>query len=218
MNQAYTSSVEDLRLSLAEKLGFQSTKVAKPFLNYICNRHLGPETIEEYLELFTTVVEHFRLLPSHANTGSGSTSIKALFEKFASPVNARSDQAEAVKDKIMYILGVWTTMRSDFCEKDGTRRILATCQNPYDNDLVGLLTGSGLLPGVNKPKQPLHQQNDQIVKTAVNLVLAISGMPPSSSLAEPSLIQGVSEHLGNLQQKFFQGRHVDAKCARLDAK
>lgn len=199
------------RISLAHALGFldyPSKRTADPYLNYIANRHVGRGTLDDYLKLFTCVVEHFstpRPVPSDA-TSPRPGSIRALLETligsdaeelFTDTKAGSTMRREDVEDTVMYILGAWSVMLSSFVMLPNRVRKVTTAYNiragpddkkveAFEVNLAGLIGGSCLLPAP-RTGQPSHDAavEDDVVKTAMKLVALLSqakGPPPSGSL------------------------------------
>lgn len=178
-------SSSDGRTRIAHALGFSdypTNKTPAPYLNYILKQYAGSETAGDYLELFIEVLEHFRTSASPNGTPTTQT-VNTLFDKFVSSGfrNVFTDtdagdskRKEHVEDKVMCIIGTWTTMLSSFQLKNRSRKVVAAHRifagttvhatipttmhtsppsppsviiEPYDESVAGLITGSGLLPG-----------------------------------------------------------------------
>jgi len=129
------SSVDD-RTRLAHALGFSeypTNSTAEPYLNYILKQYAGSQTIEDYIELFIEVLEHFR--PGAVAKGApAAPTVQTLIEKFASTgfrdvfadtVAGDPRRKEHVEDTVMCIIGTWTTMLSSFQHKNRSRRVVA---------------------------------------------------------------------------------------------
>jgi hypothetical protein len=150
------TKLDQLRINLAHDLGFADypeSDVAGPFLNYIENRYIGgPKSLEDYLNLFRNVVNHFvkAHLPQPSqppSSGSGhatsktaldSDSIQAYIttlsgsnsEPIFTDTRPGTDlREELVTDTVLYVIGVWTAMLSCFVKlPSGYRQVeLAYC-------------------------------------------------------------------------------------------
>jgi hypothetical protein len=161
MSHKVTTPSDDLRTNLAHTLGFAdypANATAKPYLAYIVKTCCGD--IEDYLELFIVVIKHFQ-----TQTG-GDDSIRALLDRltlsgfrsvFADTSAGGVMRRQHVEDMIMCIAGTWTTMLSSFQLRCRTRKIIAAYsifanaaalpRDPYEENIVGLIQGSELLPG-----------------------------------------------------------------------
>src|SRR5947209_14710986 len=133
----------DYLTQLAQALGFPdypASDVARPYLNYIENKHTGRGTHEEYLDLFRRVVEHFKNVqpapapgtPGRSTIGQqGQTvparvdSVQAFLDTFSAsdtePIFADTlpdspARKEDVRDMVLYIIGVWTALLSSFIQ------------------------------------------------------------------------------------------------------
>ncbi|KAF2633043.1 hypothetical protein BU25DRAFT_87966 [Macroventuria anomochaeta] len=186
MSLSSKKSPFDDRTRLAHALGFRdypTNTTAVPYLNYILKQHAGSETIEDYVELFIEVIEHFRPGASTNRTPTDPT-IQTLVDRFASSgfrdvfadtVAGDHRRREHVEDKVMCIIGTWTTMLSSFQYKNRSRKVVAAysifadattpqaaaptaspattptlpivTMAPYDNSIASLIASSGLLPG-----------------------------------------------------------------------
>jgi hypothetical protein len=126
----------DHRIRLAHTLGFSdypaNTTVA-PYLDYILKQRGGRETIEDYVDLFIEIIEHFRI--STATTGKPTVCpIQTLIDKFVShgfrevftdTVAGDSRRKEHVEDTVLCMIGTWTTMLSSFQHKSSSRKVVA---------------------------------------------------------------------------------------------
>jgi hypothetical protein len=167
MSLSTTNSLDDVRTRLAHALGYHdypATATAKPYLTYIYKSHIGNGRLEEWLELFIEIIEHFDVKMKQSG---GGDSIQALIDRLASSGfhDIFSDtspghpaRVKHVEDTVMYILGIWTTMLSSFVQqRNQVRKVTAaykTCSNgkvspiePYDENVAGLISGCELLPG-----------------------------------------------------------------------
>jgi hypothetical protein len=211
------NSTAECRIKLAHALGFMdypTNTTAAPYLSYILRQCTGGETIEDFVELFIEVLEHFRM-DKAANGTSTVCTIQALIDKFASSgfqnvfadtVAGGSRRKEQAEDTVMCVVGTWATMLSSFQHKSRSRRVVATYSifadatisqgsvsstspttqptpisatiAPYDEDVAGLITGSGLLPG-GEWDDRINSQSDMTTKL-VSLILNASTRPNQS--------------------------------------
>lgn len=147
------SSPSRFRIALAHSLGFTdypTNSIAAPYLNYIENRRRGLGTLDDYLDLFRRVVQHFQepaQIPRQQNTSSLSPTLQTAFASqtqsvyppnirtfistlslsateplFASAPLASTLRDEFVADTVMYMLGVWTMMLGCFVQLPGGHR------------------------------------------------------------------------------------------------
>ncbi|KAF2797367.1 hypothetical protein K505DRAFT_372529 [Melanomma pulvis-pyrius CBS 109.77] len=182
------------RIALAHAIGFTgypSNVTAEPYLNYISNRHIGRGTLEEYLHLFLRVVEHFK----QDGSPTASDSIQALLDTLVTSANedlfsdtkaGSKTRKEDVEDTVMYILGIWTMLLSSFVQlPNGIRKVVTaytlraqsrgTPRAACEENLAGLLKGSGLLPAPAWAQTQASHPDDDIVQTARKLVALLSG-------------------------------------------
>lgn len=167
MSLNHAASHDDLRTRLAHALGYHdypSNATAEPYLTYIYKRHVGSGALDEWLELFIKVVDHF---DDNAKGPRGVGSIQTLIDELAASgfQNLFTDTSaghaariEHVEDSVMYILGTWTTMLSSFVQRRNQSRKVVTAYRTYsnvalsvpeplENDIAGLIAGCELLPG-----------------------------------------------------------------------
>lgn len=186
MSLGSNKSSTDNRIRLAHAFGFSdypTNTTAVPYLDYILRQYAGSETLEDYIELFIEVLEHFRPGAS-ANGISRAPTVQTLIDRFTlsgfrdvftDTVAGGPRRKEHVEDKVMCIIGTWTTMLSSFRNKNRSRNVVAAYSifanastvyatmpitppatqptpnsvtiGPYDESVAGLIAGSGLLPG-----------------------------------------------------------------------
>jgi hypothetical protein len=159
-----TSSLEtqkDLRKKLALSLGFSgysANPAIDPYLIYVIKQHIGNTSLEVWVELFVDVIAHFQ---------QQKGSIQALIDiytqqgyqgAFSDTKNGDPERRKDVEDTVLYMLGVWSTMRSSFVKhKAESRKITSayrlfagdttSLKDPFGGDLCELISRSGLLPG-----------------------------------------------------------------------
>lgn len=116
----------DSRTRLAHALGFDSypsDSSVEPYLTYITNQHVGGESLDEWLELFIQVIQHFKLNAGNVNGPTAGDSIRLLIgglalagfgQLFADTNTGDPPRKTQVEDKVMYILGTWAMMRNSF--------------------------------------------------------------------------------------------------------
>lgn len=129
------SSIDD-RTRLAHALGFSdypTNTTSEPYLNYILRQYAGSQSIEDYIDLFIEVLEHFETGLS-ANGAIAAPTVQTLIDKFAlsgfrdvfaDTVAGDPRRREHVEDTVMCIIGTWTTMLSSFQHKNRSRKVLA---------------------------------------------------------------------------------------------
>jgi hypothetical protein len=183
-------------------------KVAEPYLNYITNRCHG--TPEDYLKLLKEIVEYCRDGCTTVPVSSSQRRIQGLLDKlsatltcmehFADTETGIKRRREYVEDTVLYVIGTWTLLLSSFVHlplAGGIRKVSLAytlrqhgggsgCQ-PYDEDLAGLVLGSGLLPapgqGSRLDKMPF---NDGSLQAAVRLCSVFGHSPISPPQSVPS--------------------------------
>jgi len=149
----------DVRMSLAHSLGFPDSpkdSLAEPYLNYIENCHHDPDTLQEYLELFSKVVRAFS-----TNNGPQTTIQACINDTFAAndalfeEIKAEGPRREIITDTVLNILGVWITARSYFIKSGGYRQVELAFHlrrgsskntSALEETLPGLIRESGLIP------------------------------------------------------------------------
>jgi hypothetical protein len=158
MNQELPAS-ESPRTDLARALGFPNypnDAAAEPYLNHITNRCIRGDTMEEYIKLLVAVVRHFDVAPTAV---PAKKSIQELLDVVSSSSAYAHRNREDVEDTVLYVIGTWTLLLSSFIHlpmAGGLRKVVAAytlrthcspsrCQ-PYGEDLIRLVAGSGLLP------------------------------------------------------------------------
>lgn len=214
MSEIPLTAQPDVRRRLVQALGFKgdpSRSSVKPYLSYIFNHYNGQDDmLDDWLELFIQVVQHFDRPMSNPHTlsapqNAGNTngpsspdSIRELIREVAAdPVrDLRPSEAE---DEVMYILGIWSMMEHSSHERNRSRAIIsaytifaAPTNTPYDTNLKGLLAGSGLLPGGARDRR-LETERDSVGRLAALFSQA------SASLGQ-GLGQGINlQSLGTLQ-------------------
>jgi hypothetical protein len=159
---------DSIRTDLAHALGFPEypTTAAEPYLNYIANRYIGRGTLEGYMKLVIHIVEHFK--PEDDDSAPGK-SIQGLLDTLATSSNGyfpdtktgSQTRREDVEDTVLYIIGTWSLLLSSFVHlplAGGARKIALAYilraqetsspprSHPYEEDVSGLVNGSGLLP------------------------------------------------------------------------
>jgi hypothetical protein len=164
-----------LRIELAHALGFPeypAIATAEPYLNYIANRHVGRGSLEEYLKLFIYIVGYFMSEddgedPASAKSIQGLLDIMAASssEYFLDTTIGSQTRRDDVEDTALYIIGIWTLLLSSFVHlpiAGGARKIAlaysiraqetpsASKSYPYEENIAGLISGSGLLPVVGQ--------------------------------------------------------------------
>ncbi|KAL1797948.1 hypothetical protein ACET3X_004554 [Alternaria dauci] len=153
------STAESLRTDLAHTLGFPHyphDAAAEPYLNYLTNRCIGGDTMEAYIELVIMVVKYFDGVPADS---SAKKSIQGLLDAMSSSPAYAQRNRDDVEDTVLYVIGTWMLLLSSFIHlpmAGGLRKVTAiynlrthgsACgSQPYEEDLVGLVVGSGLLP------------------------------------------------------------------------
>ena len=154
-----SSPSEILRTDLARTLGFPNyphDAAAEPYLNYLTNRCIGSDTTEAYIELLIMVVKYFDRAPADS---SAMKSVQGLLDVVSSSPAYEQRNHEDIEDTVLYVIGTWTLLLSSFVHlpmAGGLRKVTATYNlrtqgsaygsQPYREDLVGLVVGSGLLP------------------------------------------------------------------------
>lgn len=206
--KAITPFVE-LRTRLAHALGYRdypANATAEPYLTYVVKSY-GGEDVEDYLELFIAVIEHFK---SRAAVAGGNDSIQALIDKLTvagfrsvfvdtSPGDAM--RRAHVEDTIMCIIGTWTTMLSSFQLKCRSRKVTAAYnifanavpspKDPYEENVAGLVLGSELCPG-GQWDHRVDIGND----TTSKLVMLLSN---ATGAANQSSLQSLMQSTGQLE-------------------
>ncbi|KAF2787607.1 hypothetical protein K505DRAFT_123857 [Melanomma pulvis-pyrius CBS 109.77] len=173
---SYRQLSPDALQSLAVALGYGpdcKNGDETPYIKYILSQYPGKGTLDDYVQLFVKVVEHFArddglngkgltLRRTQTNTGSIKKYIDTLVadatEPYFQDTPPSSDVREiAVTDTVLLILGSWTLMQSYFIPQRGEKRriLLAYCMNhgkdfsealALRETLPNLLRKSGLLP------------------------------------------------------------------------
>jgi hypothetical protein len=154
----------EVRIALSHSLGFldyPESCMADPFLNYIENQHHNSDTLQEYLELFSKVVQDFS-----TNNGpkmSIQTYINDIFDEndaLFDETKAEGPRRELITDTILNILGVWITARSYFIKSAGYRQVelafhlrrgSSTNTTALGKSLPGIIRESGLIPSQDLP-------------------------------------------------------------------
>jgi hypothetical protein len=202
---------DSIRIDLAHALGFPeypTIATAEPYLNYIANRYVGRGTLEGYIKLVIHIVEYFKPEDDDAVAGK---SIQGLLDTLATSSNdyfpdtktGSQTRREDVEDTVLYIIGTWTLLLSSFVHlpvAGGARKIalayILRAQetlspanvHPYEEDVSGLVSGSGLLPAAGQWGLPEGSDGDTIrMKAAVQLMTLtkVSSSPGTGST--PSL-------------------------------
>jgi hypothetical protein len=192
MHSRHTNPPLHHRTALVHALGYADypdSSTAEPYLNYIANRHIGRESLEEYLGLFVRVIEHF----SHSRPGPET--IRALFDAlvksddeamFSDTKVGGAMRREHVEDTIMHIIGAWSMMLSSFVGlPNGIRKVTSAYgiraqaagekTEAYDQTLAGLIRGSFLLPAPGNVQLagPMGPE-DEILHTAIRLIALLN--------------------------------------------
>lgn len=212
------STSHDVRTRLAHALGYHdypANPTVEPYLTYIYRRHVGSGALEDWLELFIEVIEHFDV---NAKGSGGGDSIQTLTDRlaasgfrglFADTSAGHAARMEHVEDTVMYILGTWTTMLSSFVQQQNrSRKVIAayrlcsestsSAPDPYDNDLAGLLAGCELLPGGRWDRR--HEFGHDTATKLIMMLLSSSPNAPASPM-HMSLQSTHSQAFGPLSSK-----------------
>ena len=221
-----------LRIALAHALGYADypdSPTAEPYLNYIVNRHIGRGTLEEFLELFIRVIEHFSCGRPE------SQSIRALLDAlvgsddedmFAQTKAGGTMRREEVEDTIMYIMGAWSMLLRSFVGlPNGVRKVTTAYDiraqaadteiEAYDQSLAGLIRGSGLIPAPgNTQLAGSMEPEDEIVRTAMRLAALLSQANGTSGVGIATSTPSSSMLLGHYRMK---GTSSDAMSDALEA-
>jgi hypothetical protein len=209
MSLKATTPSDELRTRLAHALGYHdypASATAEPYLTYIVKSY-GGEDVEDYLELFIAVVEHFK---SGAAVTGGNDSIQALIDKltlagfrsvFVDTSAGDAMRRAHVEDIIMCIIGTWTTMLSSFQLKGRSRKVTAAYnifanavpspKDPYEENVAGLILGSELCPG-GQWDHRVDIGND----TTSKLVMLLSN---ATGATNQSSLQSLMQSTGQLQ-------------------
>jgi hypothetical protein len=136
MSLGTNKSSFDNRARLAHAFGFTdypTNTTAVPYLNYVLKQYAGSETIEDYIELFVEVIAYFQSSASVNGIPTAPT-VQSLIDKFTlsgfrdvfvDTVAGDPRRKEHVEDKVMCIVGTWTTMLSSFRNKNRSRNVIA---------------------------------------------------------------------------------------------
>lgn len=190
MNSRSATAPNPTRTDLAHALGFNDTDILKatPYLNYIENRrraHHG--TTEEYRSTFIRILQHFS--STHAGPRTIRTLLDSLMaEKMVDNTNAGSEEREKIakftEDTVMHIMGVWSMLSISFMKRPSGKRRITTAYSvrarpgrgeAYDQNLAGLICGSGLLSATENSPPTLYSDHDgDIVRTATRLVALLN--------------------------------------------
>lgn len=201
MSRRSTSTLDDLRTDLTQALGFDEHATAEPYLNYISNCHIGRGTLEAYLKLFIAVIEHFTRGSVDKFVAPRSDSIQVLLNKlvlsgfgdhFTDTTAGSSIRKEGVEDTVMYILGAWTTMTSSFLQIHGNRKVTTAISKPYDQNLAGLIRGSGLIPAHGGWDYTKYNHGGEITRTATKLAMLLLNTINRQSPSNQSSLQDIS--------------------------
>jgi hypothetical protein len=215
MPRRHSNDNDVRRNALAQAIGFAdypNNATAEPYLNYISNRHIGRGTLEEYLGLFLRVVEHFKQNGSCGAQTPALDSIQVLLdtlviseneELFSDTKAGSSMRKEDVEDTVMYILGIWTMLLSSFVQlPSGVRKVMVAytlrvqsrgiTRAACEENLAGLLKGSGLLPTPAWAQTQAIHPDDEIVRIARQLVALLSSEkgPLDDSVTSPGTSLG----------------------------
>jgi hypothetical protein len=185
---------DSIRIDLAHALGFPeypTTTAAEPYLNYIANRYIGRGTLEGYMKLVIHIVEHFK---PEDDDSAPVKSIQGLLDTLATSSNVyfpdtktgSQTRREDVEDTVLYIIGTWSLLLSSFVHlplAGGARKIALAYilraqeisspsrSHPYEEDVSGLINGSGLLPAAGQWGLPGSNDSDaNRMKAAVQLM------------------------------------------------
>ncbi|KAF2851412.1 hypothetical protein T440DRAFT_467688 [Plenodomus tracheiphilus IPT5] len=191
-----------LRIELANALGFArypADATAEPYLNYITNCHVDRGSIEEYTRLFIRVIQYFQLEAVEKNGQSAPRTIDGLLVKLT--VSGHGKGHGDLLDSALYIIGVWTMMRSSFVHvpiAGGLRKVTVAyalraqdpasggCE-PYADSLPGLMVGSGLLPVAEVPSGAnATGSSEGNVQAAIRLLAYLSPRRPPIGTPTPS--------------------------------
>jgi hypothetical protein len=119
---------ENPRTDLTLTLGFPNypnDAAAEPHFNYITNRCIGGDTMEEYIKLMVAVVRHFDVPPA---AGPAKNSIRELLDIMFSSSAYAYQKREDVEDTGLYVIGTWTLLLSSFIHlpmAGGLRKVAA---------------------------------------------------------------------------------------------
>ena len=195
-----STTAHDVRTRLAHALGYDDYPVnatAEPCLTYIYKRHVGNGTLEDWVELFIDVIQHFNV---NAKGSGGGGSIQALIERlaasefrglFSDTSVGQTVRLEHIEDTVLYFFGTWTTMLGSFIQQRAwCSKVVAayriysdstvSAPDPYDNDLIGLLNGCELLPGGRWDRR--YELGHDAAKKLMMAVLCGSPNSPASPM------------------------------------
>jgi hypothetical protein len=147
---------DDLQTKLAIALGVPDSVTIEPYFAYIVNS-AGGINVEDYLELFIFVLEHFESQQGRTIKSLIDHLIRDGFRDMFPDPNVGIPRNEQVEDTVMCIIGTWATMLSSFQRICRVRKVTAAYtifsrtvqspKSPYDENVTGLNSGSELLPG-----------------------------------------------------------------------
>jgi hypothetical protein len=156
------SAPDRLRTELAHKLGFPhypSDTTAKPYLNYLTNRRVSRITHEEHIKLLLRVIASFDAGILGQHTASTISSIQGLIDALSTDKEYCGTYQPDLEDIVLYTIGLWTMLLSSFIllpMAGSVRRVKLAYglrmrgklpnRHPYEEDVAGLVVGSGLLP------------------------------------------------------------------------
>jgi hypothetical protein len=157
-----SSAPDRLRIELAHRLGFPhypGDTTAEPYLNYLTNRRISRITHEEHLNLLLRVIACFDADILGQHVASNTRSIQGLIDALSTDKEYCGTYQPDLEDITLYTIGLWTMLLSSFIllpKAGSVRRVkLAyglrmrgrlTNRHPYEEDVAGLVVGSGLLP------------------------------------------------------------------------
>jgi hypothetical protein len=156
-------SPDHLRIELAHKLGFPrypSDTTVEPYLNHLMNRCIGETTIEGRTKLFLRVITYFDVGVSGRTPLSTKRSIQGLIDALSTDTQYSELHEWEVEDIVLYNIGLWMMLLSSFVlypvAGSAIRRVTLAYtlqmgetlpgRRPYEEDVAGLVVGSGLLP------------------------------------------------------------------------
>jgi hypothetical protein len=225
---------DSLRVELAHALGFPNYPddiTADPYLNYLMNQRTG--TQEQHTKLLLKILDYFDVGPAYGAAGSPTRSIQGLIDALSIDTESTCHDTPNVEDVVLCAIGTWTMLLDSFVLlplAGGVRKIslayglracdnIASCQ-PYQEDLAGLITGSGLLPAPARlDDMALDGGHMETVKHLYSLLKQSPTNAPASprrwdSSAESRHLQnnaslGVLDNLDSLES-------LSIKCIRLN--
>jgi hypothetical protein len=224
---------DSLLSELAHALGFPdypTCTTAEPYLNYITNRYIGRGTLEGYLKLAIHVVQYFEVVdPAKSIQELLDTLTTSSNDYFSDTKVGSQTRHEDVEDTVLYVIGVWTMLLSSFVHlpvAGGARKIALaysiraqenigpSAYEPYEENVAGLIKGSGLLPTAGHWTLPGSSGDDTMrMKAAMQQMAMLKGSPTSSIRSQPS----PSASVHSLQKLYTVGRaHTHMSLRFLD--